>query len=145
MIEVSDSITISRAPADVFAFMADMNNLPKWQSEVVASTVVTPGPTRVGTKFTEDVKMGPTHATASCEVTEFTPGSMMAFKALSPRMDYQARITVERNGDGSKVTMNGSAQMKGWWIVMQPFMKGEFKTGVRKELTSLKTVLEKKN
>lgn len=145
MIEVTDNILISREPAEVFAFMADMNNLPKWQSEVVASKVVTPGPTRVGTRFTEDVKMGPTHTTAACEVTEFAPGSTMAFKALSPRMNYQARIIVERNGDGSRVTINGSAQMKGWWKVMQPFMKGEFKTGVRKELSSLKAVLERKN
>jgi hypothetical protein len=99
----------------------------------------------VGTKFTENVKMGPTHATATCEVTEFTPGSLMAFRALSPRMDYQARITVERSGAASKVTMKGSAQMKGWWRMMQPFMKSEFKTGVRNELTSLKAFLEKKS
>jgi hypothetical protein len=145
MIEVTDSITITRAPADVFGFVADMNNLPKWQAEVVTSKVVTPGPTRIGTQFTEDVKMGPTRTTAICEVIEFTHPSMIAFKAISPRMNYQARLTVEPSGGGSKVTMKGSAEMKGWWKVMQPFMKSEFKTGVRKELTSLKEALEKRS
>jgi hypothetical protein len=128
--------------AEVFAFVADMNNIPKWQSEVVTSKVITPGPTRVGTQFTEDVKMGPTHTRATCEVTEFTPNSLMGFSALSPRMNYQARLTVEPSGEGSNVTMNVGAQMKGWWNFMQPLLKGEFRSGLRKELTSLKAVLE---
>jgi hypothetical protein len=142
VIQISDNIMISRAPAEVFAFIADMNNIPRWQSEVVTSKVITPGPTSVGTRFTEDVKMGPTHTTATCEVTEFTPNSSMGFNALSPRMDYRARLTVEPSGEGSNVTMDVRAQMKGWWNLMQPVLRGEFKTGLRKELASLKAVLE---
>src|SRR5205807_623016 len=67
MIRCNDAITIDRSPADVFAFVADLSNIPRWQAEVVKSIVVTPGPTRVGTHYTEDVKMGPTHVTATCE------------------------------------------------------------------------------
>lgn len=143
MIEVTDSVTISRAPTEVFAFVADMSNLPKWQSEVVTSTVLTTGPTRIGTKFSENVKMGPSHVTADCEVTELVAGSMIAFKAISPRIAYQGRITVESSGGGSKVTLSGTAQMNGWWRLMQPLMKSEFRNGVRKELGALKAVLEK--
>jgi hypothetical protein len=60
MIRLTESIIILRPSADVFAFVADMNSIPEWQSEVVTSKVITPGPARVGTRFTEDVKMGPT-------------------------------------------------------------------------------------
>ena len=84
MIQVTETTTISRSPGEVFAFLADLNNIPKWQTEVVTSKVLTTGPTRVGTRFTEDVKMwGPMRATANCEVTEFSPDGMMAFKAVS--------------------------------------------------------------
>jgi hypothetical protein len=38
--------------------------------------------------------------------------------------------------------IKGTAQMKGWWLLMEPFMRSEFKTGIRDELTSLKAVLE---
>lgn len=142
MIAFSESITISRPSADVFAFVADMNNIPKWQSEVVSSRVITPGPTKVGTRFTEDVKMGPTRTTAACEVTEFSPGSSMAFKAISQRMDYEGSIGVESVAGASRLTMKGSAQMKGWWRLMEPLMKREFQNGIRKELGTLKAVLE---
>jgi hypothetical protein len=142
VIELTDSIEIARTPADTFAFVADLNNLPKWQSEVVQSTVLTPGPTRVGTRFTEKVKMGPSHTTAACEVTDFRSGSLMGFRATSPRVDYMSRLSVEDDGDGSRVVITGSAQMKGWWRLMEPLMRSEFKTGLRKELAALKAVME---
>src|SRR3990170_211330 len=84
MIQLNDTIAISRSPSEVFTFLADLNNIPKWQAEVVTSKVITTGPTKVGTRFTEEVKMGPMRATANCEVTEFSPDRMMAFKAVSP-------------------------------------------------------------
>ena len=142
VITLADSIMISRSPGDVFAFVADLNNIPIWQSEVVTSKVITPGPTQVGTRFTEDVRMGPTRTTATCEVTEFAPGALMGFKAMSPRMDYLGRLTVEGVTGGTKLTMEGSAQMKGWWRLMQPLMRSEAKSGMRKELEAVKAALE---
>jgi hypothetical protein len=57
-------------------------------------------------------------------------------------MNYWSHLTVEGDGKGSKVVIKGSARMKGWWHLMEPLMRSEFKTGLRKELTSLKAVLE---
>ena len=143
MIRVSDSIVIMRQPSQVFAFLADLSNIPKWQAEVVKSTVVTPGPTRVGTQFTEDVKLGPMRATANCEVTEFIPDKTMAFKATSSSMNYEGQVLVEPSGQGTKLTLVGTAQPKGLWRLLQPMMAGEFKGSVKKELAGIKGVLEK--
>src|SRR5258708_7714452 len=104
VIQLSDAVPISRPPSDVFPFVADLSNIPKWQSEVVTSKVTTPGPTKVGTRFTEDVKMGPWRTTATCEVTEFSPGTMMGFSAVSTAMDYRGRVVVEPWQGGSKLT-----------------------------------------
>ena len=54
MIRLNESVIIVSPPSKVFAFLADLNNISKWQTEVVKSTVVTPGPTKVGTRFTEE-------------------------------------------------------------------------------------------
>jgi hypothetical protein len=142
LIEITDNIVIRRTPLEVFDFISDLENLPKWQSEVVTSTVLTPGPTRIGTRFSEDVKMGPRRTTATCEVIEYKPGSAMGFTATSPAMDYQSRLVVDSLGDGTKLTLTAKGQLKGWWRLMQPLLTGEFKSGVRKELMAVKTVLE---
>lgn len=143
MIQLNDTITISRSPGDVFAFLADLNNIPKWQAEVVTSQVITTGPTKVGTRFTEEVKMGPMRATANCEVTEFSPDRTMVFKAVSPSITYEGRILVEPWEKGAKLTLAGIVQPKGLWKLMQPMMKGEFKSGIKKELAAIKETLEK--
>lgn len=143
MIRLNDTITISRSPGEVFAFLADLNNIPKWQAEVVTSKVITTGPTKVGTRFIEEVKMGPMRAMANCEVTEFSPGRMMAFKAVSPSINYEGRILVEPWEKSAKLTLVGTVQPMGFWKLMQPMMKGEFKSGIKKELAAIKEILEK--
>jgi hypothetical protein len=60
-------------------------------------------------------------------------------------MDYKGKIILEGVTGGSKLTITGIAQMKGWWPLMEPFMKSEFKSGIRKELETLKAVLESAN
>lgn len=143
MIQLNDEITISRPASEVFAFVADLNNLPRWQSDVITSKVLTAGPMKVGTRFTEEVKMGPTRQTATCEVTEFAPGTLMGFKASAPAIDYLGRFVFEGAGTGTRLTIAGRAQLKGWRKLMQPLIRGEFKKGVRKDLVALKAILEK--
>lgn len=143
MIRVSDSIAISRPPSQVFAFVVDLNNIPKYQAEVVKSTVVTPGPTKVGTRFTEVVKMGPMRATANCEVTELVPDKTMAFRAMSSAINYEGRLLIEPADKGSKLTLAGTMQPRGLWKVLQPMLAGEVRRGVKEELVAIKGILEK--
>jgi len=144
MFQLIDTITISRSPSDVFAFLVDLNNIPKWQTGVVSSTVITTGPTKVGTRFTEEVKIGPLRATAKCEVTEFSPDRKMSFNAISPSIDYEGQVLVEPWEKGAKLTMTGTAQPKGFWKLVQPMMIGESKRGMKKELAAIKEILEKR-
>ena len=53
MIEFKGSIAVERSPEDVFAFVADPGNRPKYQHNIVESRVVTGGPVRHGTSFKE--------------------------------------------------------------------------------------------
>lgn len=143
MFSLEDTITIARSPQDVFTFFADLNNIPKWQSDVVTSKVITPGPTRVGTRFTEEVKIGPSRATANCEVTEFLPNQKLAFSADSPAIHYHGAFQVKPSGMGTRLDIFVTVELKGAWKLMQPILKGESKAGIRKELTTLKEILEK--
>jgi len=142
MIKCDDAIAIERSPADVFAFVADISNIPKWQTEVLQSKVLTPGATRVGTRYTEQIKMGSTHVNATCEVVDFVPGSMMGFTASSPAIEYRGRLLVEPWQMGSRLTMTGTARLKGWRKLMQPVMQRELRNVLRNELVTLKTILE---
>ena len=143
MVRITDSITINQPLEKVFAFAANMENLPKWQSEVVKSKVITPGPTRVGTKFTEEVKIGKKRLPAMCEVVEFAPNERVGFVAGSSVIEYQGLLSTEKVGTSSTaVHLNGTAKLKGFYKLLTPIFSAEAKKGARKELEQLKNVLE---
>jgi uncharacterized membrane protein len=143
MIQLNDSITISRSLSEVFAFLADLNNLPKWQSDVVTSNVITPGPTRAGTRFTEAVKLGSLRDTANCEVTDFSPDRLMSIRASSVFIDYEGQVVVEPWDGGTKLSLAVSVQPKGFWRLLRPMVAGEFAPGIKRELAAVKEFLEK--
>lgn len=138
MIDFADSIEIAESPSRVFGFISDLDNLPKIQSEVVKSTVLDPGPVRVGTRFEEVVKLGPKRVTARCVVTEYEPESRMAFRAESDAVNYHGRFVVEPTGEGSRVTAEGTAELRGLWRVMQPMLAADIRKGVKHELEAIK-------
>lgn len=143
MIKIKDSITINKPLEKVFAFVANMENLPQWQSEVVKSKIITPGPTRVGTKFTEEVKVGRSKLPTMCEVNEFVANKRIGFVASSSAIGYQGLFSVEKSGQSSTaVNLTATASLKGFYKLLSPIFSAEAKKGARKELQQLKKVLE---
>jgi dehydrogenase/reductase SDR family member 12 len=138
MIRLVDSIEIAAPQARVFGFVSDLDNLPKIQSEVVQSTVLDPGAVHVGTRFEEVLKIGPRRATARCVVTEYEPERLMAFHAESSAVHYDGRFVVEPAGDGSRVTIEVTARMQGFWRLLEPLFWADVRKGVKHELEAIK-------
>ena len=143
MINLKETITISRSPSEVFAFVADLSNFPKWRANLVSFKVLTAGPTEVGTRCTEVIQVGPMRVPGSCDVTEFSPGRMMAFKAVSKGIIYDGRILVEPWEKGSKLTLTGDVQPSGLPKLIQPILKRKLQSGIKNEVRSIKEVVEK--
>lgn len=139
MIKVTESISISRSPAEVFAFISDLDNIPAWDREVKNFKRVTPGPAGVGSRFVEETKVG----SVNCEVTEFSANKAIAFNGISSAMDLTERILVEPGENGARVTLTGTAEPKGLWKLLQPIIAAEFKNGSKQQLVALKNQLEK--
>ncbi len=138
MIRFADTVDIVQSPSSVFAFVSDLENLPKIQSDVVQSTVLDPGPVHVGTRFEEVVKIGPRRVTARCVVTEYEPESRVAFRAESTAVSYDARFLVTPAGEGSRVTIEGTAELQGLWRLMQPLLAADVRARLKHELQAIK-------
>ena len=142
MIRLNEATAICCPPGEVFAFLADLNNFAKWRANLVSFTILTAGPTEVGTRCVEVVQVGPMRATGTCDVTEFSAGRSMAFKAVSGGIVYDGRIVVEPSAEGSRLTLTGDVQVRGWLKLMQPMLKRRLASGIKKEASSVKRVLE---
>ncbi len=143
MIKFHDSTSINRPMPEVFAFVSDLEKIPLWQSDVVRSTVVTPGPVRAGTQFTEVVKIGPWKVTARCQVTDYDGKQHMSFSAASKPIHYQGRIDLEEVLNQTTVALSGTARLRGFWRLMQPVLAGEIRKGLAHELEQMKQHLDR--
>jgi uncharacterized membrane protein len=142
MISVSDTATILMPRAEVYAFVADLGNLPRWQSEVVSTHVSSPGPVRVGLRFTEDVRIGRETVQAHCEITELVDGNRLGFTATSRALEYAGKLTFTDVEAGTRVDITATFTLRGGRRLLEPAFGGEVRRGVSDELNTLKRLLE---
>ena len=70
---VQNSVFINRPLDDVFAFVTDPATTSQWQTNLVRSEILTPGPMRTGTRVLEVRRLGNSERQAEWEVTAYEP------------------------------------------------------------------------
>lgn len=142
MIRVTAAVDIARPQQDVFAFLADIGNAPRWQRGVVSSHKVSDGPMRVGTKFTETMQVMGMKFDATCEVTVFEPPQRLTMVADGKLVHYEGGFTFEPAAVGTRLSVNGQVALKGFWRLLAPLMGGEIRKESQAELEDIRKVLE---
>lgn len=145
MISIKASVAIDRLQDEVFNFVLDFENASEWQSGVVTSKKVTPGPVRVGTRFVEDVRIALKKVSAACVITGIAPGRSISFAATSAPVDYQGEFLFEQAGAGTQVSLIATAELKGLWKILGPLFALDARGGAQKELGRIKAALERRS
>lgn len=83
MITASADITIDRPLQDVFAFLTDAANHPRWDSTSVEMEPLEPGPWRAGLTFRELRRIGPRTMEVRSRIAALEPDSSMDLESLT--------------------------------------------------------------
>ena len=143
MINLDFSALIDRPQKDVFAFVADPNNMSKWNSAVVSLEQVTPGPVAVGSKFKSVGEMMGRRIEGEMQVTAYEPDSKCGFQINAGPMQVNITLNFKTVGTGTKVNLNAQGNPGGLFKLAEGVMTGRVKTMMEENLARLKTVLEK--
>jgi uncharacterized protein YndB with AHSA1/START domain len=135
------SITINRPAAEVFAFVADALNGPKWRPGV--HEVEHASGQGAGAIYRQSVKgPGGRRIAADIEITDYEPNHRYAFRAIAgpvrPTGEYRF---AEANG-GTRLTFSLDAKLSGWKRLL---MSGAVQSTMNAEMASLdrlKSLLE---
>jgi uncharacterized protein YndB with AHSA1/START domain len=99
------SVTLPHPPAAVFAFVADIGNLPRWQSGVVRAEQTSPGPVGVGTTAVVERRLMGQDVRADLRVTRFEPDRAIVLETEASGVHVEASIRLEQmDGEGCRVT-----------------------------------------
>lgn len=142
MVRSAESVVVARSPEDVFAFVADLRNEPRWHVDVAA---VPPGTDPVpvaGTTYpvTFTPFMGKTAGTFTALAVE--PGRRVEYRAdfagLQPHITY----TVEPVAEGARFTRAVEMKPGGLKVLMTPMMAFMVPRRNKVFVANLKRVLE---
>ena len=142
MINLDLGALIDRPVKDVFAFVTNPNNMPKWNSAVVSMQQITPGPVSMGTKFKSVGEMMGRRIEGEMQVVAFEPDSKYGFQMNAGPVQVNVLLNFKTVGTGTKLSLNAQGNPGGLFKLAEPVMAGRVKSLMEENLARLKTVLE---
>lgn len=99
------TVEIERPPEDVYAFLSNPANLPRWQSEV---SEVRP---ESQTRFTEVRMFVGRRVESTLDVTAAEPGREFAIRSVAGPLTFSVRHLLEPAGEGrTRLTVTGESE-----------------------------------
>lgn len=142
MINLDLGVLIDRPVKDVFAFVANPNNMSKWNSAVVSLEQVTLGVVGVGTKFKTVGEMMGRRIEGDMQVTAYEPDTKCGFQVQAGPMQVNLTMTFKTVGTGTKVSLNAQGNPGGLFKLAEGVMTGQVKSMMEGNLARLKSALE---
>ena len=144
MVDVSVTGTVRAAPEDVFAYLADLENWPKWQGDMQSASLASGERGQLGAVYRYVSKaMGMTFD-STVRLTKVVPPREVAFEGeWTGMIRPDGRYLVEPAPEGSRVTLNPRPQVRGLGRVMEPLISFMGKRLNEEHLRDLRKQLEK--
>ncbi|MHB8779381.1 MAG: SRPBCC family protein [Anaerolineales bacterium] len=143
MINLDLSALIDRPVKDAFAFVANPNNMSKWNSVVLSLEQITPGAVGAGTKFKSVGEMMGRRIEGEMQVIAYEPDTKCGFQVNAGPMQVNMLLTFKTVGTGTKISLNAQGNPAGFFKLAEGVMTGRVKSMMEENLARLKSVLEK--
>ena len=141
MIRHETSVHLNRPVEKVFAFVVDSKELPKWQSNLIKSELLTEGPLRAGSRFHEVRLVRQKETEIQAEMTAFEPNRRFATKTLS-KPEVTVSYSFEPENGGTRLRYEFGMVTTGLMRLLEPMILGSIKKDTALDFEKLKQLLE---
>jgi uncharacterized protein YndB with AHSA1/START domain len=139
---VESRTSIDRAPAEVFAFVADQTNAPRWQQGLTGVRRLTPGPIGVGSEHEFVRRFAGRELRSGNRFVRFEPPRLVEFEIAEGWLSGRASYEVEPRGAASLVTCRMEFCAARWGRVLEPLLARVLARDARRDDKRLKVLLE---
>lgn len=137
------SQTIRRPAGEVFAFVSDASNNPRWQRGMRACEWTTPPPVGVGSTYRQQASFLGRRVVTEFEVVEHTPGRSITIRSTSGPFPIRVRRTVTPLGDAScRVEADISGDPGRFFRLAAPLVRRMAQRSVTTDYRRLQTLLD---
>jgi uncharacterized membrane protein len=138
-LDFTHSIEIARPSDEVFAFVAEFENNPRWQAGMRTCEWTSDNKMVVGSTYVQQARFLGRTIDTHFRVSEYDEGSRISIESTKSTFPIQVTRSVEALDDGRcRVT----AQIRGQPTGLLRLFSGMVKKSVRKDYLALKALLE---
>ena len=142
MAHAEESITISRPAGEVYNFVLDGTNNPRWRPTVVDIQKVPGKPAGVGAVYKQGLKgPGGRRIDGDYEIVEARPNELIAFQVIAGPARPTGTYRFESIGNATRLTFTLHFEPKGLARLMDPMITSTMRSEVA-TLSNLKAYLE---
>jgi len=143
MIEARTSIEIDRPPADVFAFVSEVPNNPRWQRGQRECRWTSSPPLRVGSSYEQHARFLGRDLVNSFRVIELDAGARVKFTSTAGTFPLTITRIVEPLGDSrARFTEHVAGDPRGVYRIAEPLLRRMVKHTIKRDFPRLKALLE---
>jgi uncharacterized membrane protein len=145
---VTVRVDIDRPTHEVFTFLEEVENNPRWLRGMRSCTWTTAPPVRVGSCYDQRARFLGREIRTSFEVTAHQPGRLVT---ISSRKGSSFPLTVTRlveplgplDAGRCRVTETVDSDPRGFYRIAQPLLRELVRRNIRRDYRRLKTLLER--
>jgi uncharacterized membrane protein len=142
-VDIVSEITIQRPKDEVAAFASDPSNAPRWYSNIKSVEWVTQPPVKVGSRVAFVAMFLRRRMAYTYEVGEFIPGEQLVMRTAEGPFPMETTYTWEATNEGhTHMTLRNRGTPAGFSALLAPFMSMAVRRENRKDLQTLKRLLE---
>tara|TARA_R110002167_G_scaffold12093_3_gene51883 strand:- start:820 stop:1284 length:465 start_codon:yes stop_codon:yes gene_type:complete len=132
---------IERAPAAVWAVLADLEGGPRWMPGIASIALDEEGPLQPGSIYRFRVE-GLKGSLQKGVVTALTPGRLLALSTTRGKVTAVYTYRLAADGGGTVITLEADCQVGGWLRPLAPLLVFLMQRSDGGQLEALKALLE---
>jgi uncharacterized membrane protein len=138
MIEFKNQIVVERPIDEVFGFVSDFRNVPKWNYYVLKVSKTSDGPLGEGATFHQFRKTDE----QDFRIITYQPNRQVTIRTIPPsNPEFEMRFSFESEGDRTRITDEWKLDT-GRPALLERLGAGQVKSAVLENLEKLKVLLE---
>lgn len=139
------TVEVERPLEEVFAFVGDFGNAPRWDPGVADARRRTTGPIGVGTRYELWVRTGGRVLPMTYEIVTWEPPTRVVLHGRGSTVTSVDDIRFERAGSGTRIRYAADIRLRFPLRPLEPLLRGRFEAIADAAMAGLRRVLGSDN
>ena len=136
------TVDINRSVADVFAFVSNAENLPRWRATNLETRKTSEGPLAVGSTFKGRFSFLGRQFDGNLRTMEYEPDTLYTSKMSEGPFPLETRYVLQPIDSGSRLTFTLEGESGGFFKLAEPLVVNLAKRTYEADLQNLKELME---